>query len=123
MERSHSQQILPLTTITKVPATVFIQRTILPGRDNNHGCEGLTVIEDGNTLYAFMQTALNQEGGESKPTDRYTQLVKNDISVPTAPRYAREFVVPLPLYNDPTANVSKNPKVAAKSEIFHIQDG
>jgi hypothetical protein len=32
-------------------------------------------------------------------------------------------VVPLPLYNDPTAKASKNPKSTAQSEIFHIQDG
>jgi hypothetical protein len=32
-------------------------------------------------------------------------------------------VVPLPFFNDPTAKPSKNPKVAAQSEIFHIQDG
>ena len=31
--------------------------------------------------------------------------------------------MPLPLYNDPTATASKNPKVAAQPEIFHIQDG
>jgi hypothetical protein len=50
-------------------------------------------------------------------------LVKYDITVPSAPRYAREFVVPLPFYVDPTAKASKNPKVAAQSEIFLIQDG
>jgi hypothetical protein len=93
------------------------------GRDNNHGFEGLTVTGDGNTLYVLMQAALNQEGGTNKQTERYTRLVKYDITVPSAPRYAREFVVPLPLYNDPTAKPSKNPKAAAQSEIFHIQDG
>jgi hypothetical protein len=93
------------------------------GRDNNHGFEGLTVTGDGNTLYALMQAALNQEGGTGKQTERYTRLVKYDLSVPTAPKYAREFVVPLPLYNDPTAKACKNPKVAAQSEIFDIQDG
>jgi hypothetical protein len=50
-------------------------------------------------------------------------LVKYDIAVPSAPQYAREFVVPLPFYVDPTAKASKNPKAAAQSEIFHIQDG
>lgn len=39
------------------------------------------------------------------------------------PRYAREFVVPLPLWTDPTAKPAKNPKVAAQSEIYHVQDG
>lgn len=91
------------------------------GRDNNHGFEGLTI--DGNNLYVLLQAAANQEGGLSKQTERYARLVKYDITIPSAPRYAREFVVPLPLYNDPTAKASKNPKVAAQSEIFHIQDG
>jgi hypothetical protein len=91
------------------------------GRDNNHGFEGLTV--DGNNLYFLLQAAANQEGGLSKQTERYARLLKYDITIPSAPRYAREFVVPLPLYNDPTAKASKNPKVAAQSEIFHIQNG
>jgi hypothetical protein len=93
------------------------------GRDNNHGFEGLTVTGDGKTLYTLLQAATNQEGGLSKQTERYVRLLKYDISDPSKPRYAREFVVPLPFYVDPTAKASKNPKVAAQSEIFHIQDG
>ena len=91
------------------------------GRDNNHGFEGLTI--DGNDLYVLLQAAANQEGGLNKQTERYARLVKYDITIPSAPRYAREFVVPLPFYDDPTVKASKNPKVAAQSEIFHIQDG
>jgi hypothetical protein len=30
------------------------------GRDNNHRFEGLTVTEDGNTLYVLLQAAANQ---------------------------------------------------------------
>jgi hypothetical protein len=90
------------------------------GRDKSLGFEGLTVTGDGNTLYVLMQAALNQPGGTDKQTKRYTRLVKYDTTVTTAPRYAREFVVPLPLY-DPTAKASKNPKVAAQAEIFHGQ--
>lgn len=93
------------------------------GRNNNHGFEGLTVTGDGKTLYVLLQAATNQEGGLEKQTERYTRLVKYDITKPGSPRYAREFVVPLPLFNDPTAKPSKNPKTAAQSEIFHIQDG
>lgn len=51
-----------------------------------------------------------------------TRLLKYDITKPEAPRYAREYVVPLPFYNDPTAKASKNPKSAAQSEVFHIQN-
>lgn len=39
------------------------------------------------------------------------------------PRYEKEFVVPLPFYTDPTTKASKNPVVAAQSEIFHVKDG
>jgi hypothetical protein len=93
------------------------------GRDNNHGFEGLTVTGGDNTMCVLMKATLNQEGGTNKQTERYTRLVQYDITVPSAPQYARGFVVPLPPYNDPTAKKSKNPKMAAQSEIFHIQDG
>ncbi|TAQ84585.1 hypothetical protein B7494_g7087 [Chlorociboria aeruginascens] len=93
------------------------------GRDNNHGFEGLTISGDGRTLYVLLQAAANQEGGLNKQTERYARLVQYDITIPFAPLYTGEYVVPLPLYNDPTAKASKNPQVAAQSEIFHIQDG
>jgi hypothetical protein len=93
------------------------------GRSNNHGFEGLTVSGDGKTLYIFLQAAANQEGGLSKQTERYTRLLKYDITNPSRPRFAREYVVPLPLFVDPTAKPAKNPKAAAQSELFHIQDG
>jgi hypothetical protein len=80
------------------------------GCDNNHGFEGLTVTRGGNTLYVLMQAPLNQDGGTNKQTERYTRLVEYDITVPSATQYARELVVPLPPYNDPTAKASKNPK-------------
>lgn len=93
------------------------------GRNNNHGFEGLAVSGDGKTLYVLLQAAANQEGGLEKQTERYARLLKYDITKPDSPRYAREYVVPLPLFNDPTAKPSKNPKVAAQSEIFYIQNG
>ncbi|KAI9894491.1 MAG: hypothetical protein M1814_003249 [Vezdaea aestivalis] len=92
------------------------------GRANNQGLEGLTVTGDGRNLYALMQSALNQEGGPEKTTNRYARLLKYDISG-TSPRYAREFIVPLPQYVDPTAKPENNPKTAAQSELFHIQNG
>lgn len=91
------------------------------GRDNNHGFEGFTISADGETLFVLLQAAANQEGGLSKQTERYTRFVKYDISGST-PKYLAEWVVPLPLYDDPTAKKSKNPKTAAQSEIFHITD-
>lgn len=92
------------------------------GRNNNQGFEGLTITGDGRNLYVLLQSALNQEGGPAKQTNRYARLVKYDISSGT-PRYAREFVVPLPQWTDPTSSPAKALKTAAQSEIFHIQDG
>ncbi|KAI0969521.1 esterase-like activity of phytase-domain-containing protein [Xylaria arbuscula] len=93
------------------------------GRENNHGFEGLTVSADGQFLYTLLQGATVQEGGLAKQTQRYTRLLKYDVSNKSAPVYAGEWIVPLPLYNDPTAKASKNPKVAAQSEIHLLENG
>ncbi|KAI0386465.1 esterase-like activity of phytase-domain-containing protein [Hypomontagnella monticulosa] len=93
------------------------------GRDNNHGFEGLTVSEDGKTLWVLLQAAAVQDGGLEKQTSRYTRFLKYDVSNRLAPTYEGEWVVPLPLYNDPTAKKSKNPKVAAQSEILALENG
>ncbi|KAK6071331.1 hypothetical protein SCUP515_07942 [Seiridium cupressi] len=93
------------------------------GRENNHGFEGLTVSEDGNTLWVLLQAATVQEGGLEKQTERYTRFLKYDISAPLTPVYVSEYIVALPTYNDPTAKASKNPKVAAQSEIHALANG
>ncbi|KAI2628679.1 esterase-like activity of phytase-domain-containing protein [Hypoxylon sp. NC1633] len=93
------------------------------GRDNNHGFEGLTVSEDGKTLWVLLQAAAVQEGGLDKQTQRYTRFLKYDVSNRLVPVYAGEWVVPLPLYNDPTAKKSKNSKVAAQSEVHALDNG
>ncbi|KAI1419116.1 esterase-like activity of phytase-domain-containing protein [Xylaria sp. FL1777] len=93
------------------------------GRDNNHGFEGLTVSADGKSLYTLLQAATVQEGGLEKQTQRYTRFLKYDVSQKLAPVYVGEWIVPLPLYEDPTAKPSKNPKVAAQSEIFALENG
>lgn len=94
------------------------------GRRNNRGFEGLTVSGDGKQLYALLQGATNQEGGLERQTESNARLIKYDITIPTKPRYAREYVVPLPFWIDPTSNSpAKAKKVAAQSEIFHIQNG
>src|ERR1700712_330776 len=85
------------------------------GRNNNKGFEGMAINGDGKTLWLLLQSAANQDGGLKNPTRRHSRLVKYDITVPSTPRYAREFVVPLPFV--PPANN----KVAAQSEFFHIQ--
>ncbi|OTA90465.1 hypothetical protein M434DRAFT_397999 [Hypoxylon sp. CO27-5] len=93
------------------------------GRDNNHGFEGLTVSEDGKSLWVLLQAAAVQEGGLDKQTQRNVRLLKYNISNRVSPVYVGEWVVPLPLYDDPTAKKSKNPKVAAQSEILALENG
>jgi len=88
------------------------------GRSNNQGFEGLTVSGDGRNLYALLQSATVQEGGLDKLTNRYARMVKYDISGSGKPRLAREFVVPLPQFNDPTKKT--NPRTAAQSEILAV---
>lgn len=87
------------------------------GRNNNKGFEGMTLDGDGKMLWVALQAAANQEGGLAAASRRYIRLLKYDVTISSSPRYAREFVVPLPFQN------AKNTKVAAESEIFHIQDG
>lgn len=93
------------------------------GRNNNQGLEGLTVSADGKTLYALMQSALNQEGGPDNPFRRQARLLEYDISNPKKVEYKREFVVTLPLWTDPTADAGKQTKVAAQSEILSLGNG
>lgn len=90
------------------------------GRDNNQGLEGLTVSSDGKTLYALMQSALDQEGGPSNPYRLQARLLEYDISNPNSTLYKAEYVVTLPLYTDPTAKASKATKVAAQSDIHYL---
>jgi hypothetical protein len=60
---------------------------------------------------------LQQEGGLVAAGRRNVRLLKYDVTVPSSPRFTREFVVPLP-FTDATQKL-----VAAQSEIYHIQDG
>ncbi|CAN8103536.1 unnamed protein product [Discula destructiva] len=93
------------------------------GRNNNHGFEGLSASADGETLYVLLQAAANQEGGTDKQTEQNTRLVVYDVSDKLHPVYISEYVVPLPLYDDYTAKASKNPKVAAQSELHALPNG
>lgn len=107
------------------PPIYNINETIIPantvtGRDNNQGLEGLTISSDGKTLYALMQSALDQEGGPSNPYRLQARLLEYDISNSSNPEYKAEYVVTLPLYTNPTAKASKATKVAAQSEIHSL---
>lgn len=95
-------------------------KTIAPadtttGRNNNQGLEGLTVSADGASLFALMQSALDQEGGPSNPYRLNARLLEYDISGP-APHYIKEYVVTLPSF----ASSATKFKVAAQSEIHYL---
>ncbi|KAH8678100.1 esterase-like activity of phytase-domain-containing protein [Xylariales sp. PMI_506] len=93
------------------------------GRENNHGFEGLSLSEDGKTLWVLLQAATVQEGGLNSQTQRYTRFLKYDVSNPRSPTYEAEWIVPLPAWVDPTAKASKNPKYAAQSELHALPNG
>lgn len=80
------------------------------------GFEGLTRDKTGNTLYAMLQSATIQDGGDDKTTSRYTRLFAYDISNPLVARPALlgEWVIPLPQ--------SKKGKTRASSEVHFVRD-
>lgn len=80
------------------------------------GFEGLTVSPDGNTLYALLQSATIQDGGNKKSDSRFTRLLAYDVSEPTAvtPSLTGEWVVPLP--QDSSGDT------LAQSEMHFISD-
>lgn len=61
--------------------------------------------------------------GTDKQTEQNARMVVYDVSDKLAPVYLSEYVVPLPFYDDPTAKASKNPKVAAQSELHALPNG
>ena len=94
------------------PSFTVTPANTVSGRDNNQGFEGLTVSTDGKTLYALMQSALDQEGGPNDPYRKNTRLIVYDISQHT-PVAIHEYVVTLPIYTNSKGKV----KVAAQSEM------
>ncbi|PPR07934.1 hypothetical protein CVT24_000824 [Panaeolus cyanescens] len=86
------------------------------GRAANQGFEGLTVDPDTSTLYAMLQSATIQDGGDDKSTSRFTRLFAFDISNPgVSPPLVGEWVVPLPL--------SSKGNTEACSEIHFVSPG
>ncbi|KAJ5766929.1 uncharacterized protein N7511_004545 [Penicillium nucicola] len=109
----------PLYDPSEVPVPVDTES----GRDNNQGLEGLTVSSDGRTLYALMQSALDQEGGPGKTTRRPARLLVYDISGRDA-GFVGEHVVLLPTYVDYTKkDAAKAVRVAGQSEIHQLGTG
>ncbi|KAF3916516.1 hypothetical protein ABW20_dc0101467 [Dactylellina cionopaga] len=91
------------------------------GRSNNQGLEGMTGSYDGRNLYALLQSGATQEGGLDKTTNKNARLLKYDISG-SEPRFAGEWVVPLPQYYDPSKSAKNNPRTAAQSELQWVGD-
>ncbi|KAF8883997.1 esterase-like activity of phytase-domain-containing protein [Infundibulicybe gibba] len=86
------------------------------GRSANQGFEGLTVDATNHILYAMLQSATIQDGGDDKSTSRYTRLLAYDISNSAAPAsLVGEWVVPLPL--------SSKGKTLQTSEIHFVSPG
>ncbi|KAK7062699.1 hypothetical protein VNI00_000187 [Paramarasmius palmivorus] len=70
------------------------------GRAANSGFEGLTLDYDSKILYAMLQAATIQDGGDDKSTSSFTRLVAYDVSDDTKrPALVGEWVVPLPRSN------------------------
>ncbi|KAG6879231.1 hypothetical protein C0992_004292 [Termitomyces sp. T32_za158] len=68
------------------------------GRGGNHGFEGLTLDRVNKVLYAMLQAATIQDGGDERDTSRYTRLLAWNVSDPSIrPPLIGEWVVPLPL--------------------------
>ncbi|KAG6845603.1 hypothetical protein H0H87_006656 [Tephrocybe sp. NHM501043] len=91
--------------------------TLSTGRVGNQGFENLSLDHKNNILYAMLQSATLQDGGDTKTASRYSRLVAYDVSLPTTvrPKLVGEWVVPLPLS-------SKN-KTRASSEIHFVSPG
>ncbi|GAB2175498.1 esterase-like activity of phytase family protein [Dongia sp. agr-C8] len=90
------------------------------GRQNNQGLEGLSMSKDGKRLYALLQSAAIQDGGEggSSPKRFNTRFLAYDIADAKAPKLAAEYVVQLPRFKD----AKGKQLVAAQSEILALDD-
>ncbi|RDB14587.1 hypothetical protein Hypma_016289 [Hypsizygus marmoreus] len=86
------------------------------GRKGNQGFEGLTLDHKNKVLYAMLQSANIQDGGDSKTTSRYTRLVAYDVSHPLLKAKLRgEWVVPLPQ--------SSKGNTQGSSEVHYVSPG
>ncbi|KIK63498.1 hypothetical protein GYMLUDRAFT_222584 [Collybiopsis luxurians FD-317 M1] len=87
------------------------------GRAGNQGFEGLTLDSENDILYAMLQSATIQDGGDNDDTSSFTRMVAYDIANPTVkePTLVGEWVVPLPV------STSKS-KTRACSEIHFVSE-
>lgn len=80
------------------------------------GFENLTLDPQTKTLYAMLQSAVIQDGGDAKETAQFTRLFAYNVSnLSVPPPLIGEWVVPLPS--------SDKGKVLACSEIIFVKPG
>jgi hypothetical protein len=93
------------------------------GRQNNQGFEGLTTSNDGKTLYALLQSAMTQEGGQASSDSglNHARMLEYDVSVPT-PVLKHEYVVELPTYTGLSKKGKAKTKTAKQSEIHFLSE-
>ncbi|CDK28512.1 unnamed protein product [Kuraishia capsulata CBS 1993] len=89
------------------------------GRVDNQGFEGMTISPDAKYGYLLIQSALTQDGGDSKTSNNNARMIKYDLSTLEA---VAEYVLELPTFTDPTKKASANPRTAAQSEILYLAD-
>jgi len=88
------------------------------GREDNHGYEGMDLSSDGKTLYALLQSAAMQEGGDKDKYSYNARLMKYDLSSGSAVAVG-EYVIVLPTYVNPSSGKTKT---AAQSELLYVTD-
>jgi hypothetical protein len=88
------------------------------GRQNNQGFEGLALTPGGKFLVAALQSATRPDGATSLETRRYTRLLYYDLGNPARPMLVREYIVPLPVFEDERVPT----RVAAQSELYALDE-
>jgi hypothetical protein len=92
------------------------------GRQNNQGFEGLALSPNRKTLFVFLQSATIQDLDTKsiRTTRRNTRLLAYDLR-PSEPKLVGEYVVQLPLFQDPTTT-TPTLLIAAQSELYALND-
>ncbi|KAJ3848209.1 esterase-like activity of phytase-domain-containing protein [Lentinula lateritia] len=109
------EAFLPLDSNGDLNFTSVVNPTT--GRAGNTGLEGLTLDAENDILYAMLQAATIQDGGDDDDTSLYTRMVAYDIAnaTVTPPTLVGEWVVPLPV------STSKS-KTRKCSEIHFVSE-
>jgi hypothetical protein len=88
------------------------------GRQNNQGFEGMSLTPSGKFLVVALQSATRQDTGSAPETRQFTRLLYYDVADLDRPRLVREYVVPLPVFE----NAEGKKRVAAQSELLALDE-